>query len=140
MDTGTIEVQMSNTLGTTAEDTVDVPSDARRSGVSFDSVAVHYSVSASQTLSSAIDVELYVSPDQTADNTKDSSTDQTIASVHLDSSSQSVTGATDSPLLRDILESGQPKFVFGGSVSGTDLSTKVTIDLYATIEGSYSQF
>ena len=140
VETTPVQVELGSTYGTTVENTVDVPSEARRDNIDFDKVVVHYTVSANSSLGSDVNVRLYVSSDQTADNSR-TSDDETIFDTTI-SPEEQISGNPNSEVLRDVLNAGQASFVLGGEVTTEPLpdSAKVIVDMYAELEGSYQTF
>lgn len=133
-------VTLSNTYGLTVEKSIDVPNDAIRDDVTYDSVNVNYTIEASEEFASAADVTIYVSKDTSADNSR-ASGDETIADVSVPPGS-SVSGSANSDVLEAVLNDQQGSFVVGGSVEGASLPTgaEINVTVFAEVEGEYRVF
>jgi len=129
----TMEIQ--NTLGFYIEGEVAVPEDALNDNISFDSIEIIYTVRKTGNFVASISV--YVSDTQTADNSKDDD-DQKIIDLDLSSSEDQKSGVISSDKLKDILNSGQTKFVIGAENLSTSATESVYIDIQLHVSGDYS--
>lgn len=138
VETAKAEITLSNTYGLTVEEAVGVPDDALRQEITYNRIVINYTATANTNFISDVDVNLYISDETTADNSK-ASDDEDILIKTL-SPGETVSGTTESEKLKTILNARQETFILGGDVSGISppAGAEVTIEMYAVIEGSYS--
>ena len=128
-----------------AEQTVEVPDEARDQAVTFDSAQVDYRIESSSDFSfesGMTEISFYVSGREAAneDNGGPESEDERVFTVVLENDDDLGSGSANSAKLVDILNSGQETFVVALDVdtSGITFTGELTLELTFTVEYSVS--
>ena len=130
-------IEMPNTGGAYFDTVIDVPEEARKAGITFNTVNLIYTVRKAATF--AAEVKLYASPDQTTHTLKPANAVQLLDEA-LTASDTSKSGISESPTIRDVLNNKQSSFVIGAeNLSSSPLST-IYIDIVLQLKGRYGIF
>lgn len=137
IETATKTIELPNTANAYFDTVVDIPEEARKAGVSFETVDLIYTLRKADTFTAQ--VKLYASPDQATHTFKPANAelllDQTLA---VNETSKS--GITESQTIRDALNAKQESFVIGAeSLTSSPLST-IYIDIKLRLKGKFGLF
>ena len=115
------------------EETVDIPDQATRDELIYDEVRIYYEVTTDSVFQ--VDVQVWVSDDQTTDDSYSASEDELILDVTV-SGGETVSGWSASEELVAALNAQNEVFVVGGTAKNTTGTGTVTITLHAEITGT----
>lgn len=115
------------------EETVDIPDEATRDELVYDEVRIHYEVTTDT--SSDTEARVWISDDQTTDDTYTDSEEELILSVSVPGG-ETITGWKESQELVNALNAQHDVFVVGGTARNTLGTGTATITLYAEITGT----
>jgi hypothetical protein len=112
--------------GSYHEKSVDIPDEALEADLEFKEVKINYELSADQefadVVNNDIEVTVFVSADQTADDTRGSDDEQVFKEV-VPTDGSTVTDSAQSDKLEEILNDQQESFVIGATIGDTPLDT-----------------
>jgi hypothetical protein len=127
-------VTLPTTAGAYGEETVDIPEDALRDDVTFETVMLHYTVTKTGTAFTA-DVDLYATPETEADNTKDGD-GEVLLRVTLSDSEASKSGNTESDVILEVLNNKQSSMVVGAEAFALTLAVDEAVEIQYYLEVS----
>ncbi|PKL06350.1 MAG: hypothetical protein CVV53_04715 [Spirochaetae bacterium HGW-Spirochaetae-9] len=134
IETPTKTIELPNTGGTYFDKVVDLPEEARKPGITFETVSLIYTVRKQSGF--VAHVKLYASPDQVTHLSKPSNAEE-LLDISLAGSDTSKSGTEESQTIRDVLNAKQESFVIGAeNLTSSPLST-IYIDISLRLQGKF---
>lgn len=130
-------IDLPNTGGTYFDKVVDIPEEARKAGVSFETVSLSYTIRKDSGF--AAKVKLYASPDQATHAVKPDNAEE-LLDENLALADTEKSGTVESLTIRDVLNAKQESFIIGAeNFSISPLST-ISIDITLRLKGKFGLF
>jgi len=134
LNSGENTIELPNTYGINVEVEFTTPQFILDHQVTFDEIKIHYTVRKNDAY--VAQVKLYVSEEQYADAIQMPG-DEDVINVMLGVNENEKSGTVTSPLLVQILNNKQPRFVIGAQNLSVNPVSSIFIDVDITYKGSY---
>ncbi|MFZ3109611.1 MAG: hypothetical protein WA234_02820 [Rectinemataceae bacterium] len=137
IETPTETIELPNTMGAYFDTVVDIPEEARRDGVKFNTVSLIYTLRKANTF--AAHIKLYASPDQATHAARPANAVQ-LLDENLTTLETSKIGTAESQTILDVLNAKQESFVIGAENLTSSPLSPIYIDISLRLQGTFGVF